>query len=379
MKKTSWNKWILSAIVVLIACTMLIGYGCSESNDKFVNLGFIGPLTGPAASYGVSQMRGVELAVEEINSAGGIEGEKIKVIFEDSQMDPNKAISAIKKRIDIDKVLAIIGETTTTGTLAIANIANQGRTVLLSPLASGAKITDAGDYVFRVSPSDDFQAIVAAKFIFQKGLRNGAIVYTNDDWGAGLQKAFKEYFVGLGGSILAMEGCTPGTQDFRTQLVKIKNLNPDFIYIPLHPDESATFLRQVKEVKVPGQILGADNFSEKAILRTAGSAADGVIFTMPTKPTGEEFRNFSEKFKVRFNEDGSYNSAAAYDCVYILAEAIKRSGLSGENIKNALYNIRDYKGASGAIGFDENGDVTTKKFTVIKIKNGEYVPIKKQQ
>lgn len=379
MKRVSWNKWILSAIVVLIGCTMLIGYGCSESNDKLVNLGFIGPLTGPAASYGVSQMRGVELAVEEINGAGGIEGEKIKVTFEDSQMDPNKAISAIKKLIDIDKVLAVIGETTTTGTLAIANIANRSKTVLLSPLASGAKITDAGDYVFRVSPSDDFQAIVAAKFIFQKGFRNGAIVYTNDDWGAGLQKAFEKNFVGFGGKILAMEGCTPGTQDFRTQLVKIKNLNPDFIYIPLHPDESATFLRQVKEVKVPGQILGADNFSEKAILRTAGSAADGVIFTMPTKPTGEEFRNFSEKFKVRFNEDGSYNSAAAYDCVYILAEAIKRSGLSGENIKNTLYNIRDYKGASGAIGFDENGDVTTKKFTVIKIKNGEYVPIKKQQ
>ena len=104
MKRASWNKWILSAIVVLIACTMLIGYGCSESNDKLVNLGFIGPLTGPAASYGVSQMRGVELAVEEINGAGGIEGGKIKVTFEDSQMDPNKAISAIKKLRNVDEI-----------------------------------------------------------------------------------------------------------------------------------------------------------------------------------------------------------------------------------------------------------------------------------
>jgi branched-chain amino acid transport system substrate-binding protein len=349
---------------------------CSKK-PEVIKLGFIGPLTGPAASYGVAQRNGIMLAADEINSAGGVNGKKIEVIFEDSQMDPNKAINAIKKLIDIDKVVAVIGETTTGGTLAIAETANRTKTVLLSPSASGAKITEAGDFVFRISPSDSFQAIVASKLVSEMGLKKGAIVFTNDDWGGGLQKAFQADFTKLGGSILTIEGCTPGTKDFRTQLVKIKSLQPDFIYIPLHPDESAIFLRQVKELKVPGRIIGADNFSEKAILKAAGAAAEGVIFTMPAEPSGEAYKNFSIKYKAKFNEEASYSSAAGYDSLNILVEAIKKSGLSGEKIKNALYEIKDYKGVSGVIGFDQNGDVITKTFEIIQIKDGEYIPYKR--
>ncbi|HEC99292.1 MAG TPA: hypothetical protein ENN18_02775 [Proteobacteria bacterium] len=364
------------ATAVFLAFTVLIWNACSKSEGKGIRFGFIGPLTGPAASYGVAQRNGIMLAVEEINGAGGLNGKKIDVIYEDSQMDPNKAISAVKKLIDLDKVCAVIGETTTAGTLAIADTANRSKIVLLSPSASGAKVTDAGDYVFRASPSDAFQAIVAAKFIFEKGFRKGAVVYTNDDWGTGLQKAFEKSFSGLGGKILTSEACTPGTQDFRTQLVKIKSFSPDFIYIPLYPDESPVFLRQVRELKISGQILGADNFSEKAILKTAGTSANGVVFTMPAEPTGKAYESFSKKFKSKFKEDASYSSAVAYDCVYLLAEAIKNSNLSGEHTKSALYKIRNYQGASGVIGFDANGDVTTKEFTIIKIDNGEYMPVK---
>ncbi|MBM4305213.1 MAG: hypothetical protein FJ115_00165 [Deltaproteobacteria bacterium] len=364
------------AFLVLFIFSFIVLPQCSKKFEV-VKIGFIGPLTGPAASYGIAQRNGIMLAAEEINGGDGVSGKKIDVVFEDSQMDPNKAISAIKKLIDIDKVTAVIGETTTAGTLAIAETANRTKTVLLSPSASGAKITEAGDFVFRISPSDSFQAIMASKFVYEMGLKKGAVVFTNDDWGGGLQKEFQSNFNKLGGTILAAEGCTPGTKDFRTQLVKIKSLRPDFIYIPLHPDESAIFLRQIKELKVPGQIVGADNFSEKAILKAAGAAAEGVIFTMPTEPSGEVYKNFSNKYKAKFNEEPSYNSAAGYDSLNILVDAIKRSGFSGEKIKNALYEKKDYKGASGIIGFDQNGDVITKTFEIIQIKNGHYIPYKR--
>jgi len=363
---------------LIVLSLILAGFlSCTQKKEDEIKLGFIGPLTGPAASYGIPQKNGAALAAEEINAAGGLNGKKIEIIYEDSQMDPNKAISAVKKLIDIDKVSSIIGETTTAGTLAIADTANKNKVVLLSPSASGAKITDAGDYVFRISPSDTFQAIVAAKLISEIGFKRGAIVFTNDDWGAGIEKALREDFSKLGGTIVASEGCTPGTQDFRTQLVKIKALKPDFIYIPLHPAESAIFLRQVKELNVPGQIIGADNFSEKAILKTAGKAAEGVIFTMPSSPTGRDYEEFSKKYKAKFNEDASYSAAVAYDCVNILFNAIKKAGASGENIKNTLYSVQDFAGVSGKIGFDKNGDVNTKEFSVVQIQKGDYIPYKK--
>ncbi len=372
IKKTSFWVFFVAAVVILL----FAGCGKNKTGDDNIKFGFIGPLTGPAASYGDAQKKGIRLATDEINKAGGIDGRNIKVIFEDSQMDPNKAVSAMKKLIDINKVVAVIGATTTAGTLAIADIANKNKIVLLSPSASGKKITEAGDYVFRASPSDSFQAIIIAKFVYNKGFRKGAIVYTNDDWGSGLSKAFDKSFTDLGGKILIADACSPGTQDFRSELVKIKELKPDFIYIPLYPEESPTFLRQAKELEVAGQIIGADNFSEKAILKTAGTTANGVIFAMPAESHGARYTNYLTKYKAKFNEDGNYTSAAAYDCVYLLVEAIKKGGLDGEKIKNALYTIKNYKGASGLIGFDSNGDVTTKVFSIIKIENGQYETIK---
>jgi len=365
--------------VVVISLILAVFLSCSQKNDGdgTIKIGFIGPLTGPAASYGIPQKNGAALAAEEINTAGGLNGKKIEIIYEDSQMDPNKALSAVKKLIDIDKVSSVIGETTTAGTLAIADTANKNKVVLISPSASGAKVTDAGDYVFRISPSDTFQATIAAKLIFEIGFKKGAIVFTNDDWGAGIEKALREDFSKLGGTIVASEGCTPGTQDFRTQLTKIKALKPDFIYIPLYPAESAIFLRQVKELNVPGQIIGADNFSEKAILKTAGKAAEGVIFTMPSSPSSKAYEEFAKKYKAKFNEDASYSAAAAYDCVNILFQVMKKAGTVGENIKNALYSIQDFAGISGKIGFDKNGDVNTKEFSVVQIQKGDYIPYKK--
>ena len=367
----------ISLIVIALILGGLLIYVQKKDGDGTIKIGFIGPLTGPAASYGMPQKNGAMLATEEINAAGGLNGKKIEIIYEDSQMDPNKTISAAKKLIDIDKVFTIIGETTTGGTLAIADTANKSKVVLISPSASGAKITDAGDYVFRISPSDTFQATVAAKILSEIGLKRGVIVFTNDDWGSGIEKALRDDFSKLGGTIEASEGCTPGTQDFRTQLTKIKSLKPDFIYIPLHPAESAIFLRQAKELNVPGQIIGADNFSEKAILKTAGKAAEGVIFTMPSSPSGNAYEEFSKKYKAKFNTDASYSAAVAYDCVNLLYQAMKKSGTAGEVIKNALYAVQDFAGVSGKIGFDKNGDVNTKEFSVIQIQKGDYIPYKK--
>lgn len=198
-KKIAIIPLILFSFVVAISSVLFLYVIPNWKATPNIQVGFIGPLTGPTASYGVAQMKGVELGIIEINAAGGVQGKELKVIFEDSQMEPNKSISAMKKLVDIDKVPAVIGETSTTATLAIVDIANRSKTVLFSPLASGAKLSDAGEYFFRASPSDSFQALVMATYVHSQGRQKGAVIYTNDDWGGGLQKAFQEKFQALGG------------------------------------------------------------------------------------------------------------------------------------------------------------------------------------
>lgn len=236
-----------SAIAIIIALMLILSVGCQKKPAETLKLGFIGPLTGPAASWGVAQKQGIEIAVEKINAEGGINGKKIEIIYEDSQMESNKAILAMKKLTGVNKVPVVFGETASAQTLAIAPIANSTKTVLISPLSSSSAITDAGDYVFRISPADHFQASIAAEIAADKGYEKGAIIYTNDEWGKGLADAFKEKFINMRGTIVLSEGTEGSERDFRTQLTKVKGTGVDFLYIPVHPDPAGPLLQQAKE------------------------------------------------------------------------------------------------------------------------------------
>jgi len=360
-----------SLFFVQLVLALVLG-GCTKQEANEVKVGVISPLTGPAASFGVSQKNGTELALEDINAKGGINGKKVIAVYEDSQLDPNKALSAFKKLVSVDKVPVVIGQGSTTEILALAPASDQSKIILVSPGASGAKITGSGKYIFRLSPSDAFQGTMAANFAAKKGFKKGAIIYVNNDWGNGLKDGFEKDFKLAGNEIVSSEAIEPASKDFKTVLVKIKTKSPDFVYIPIHPDQAGVLLKQAKELGAKLQFIGADSFSEKSILTVAGNSAEGVIFTMPAKTSGAAYDEFQRKYKAKFNSEASYIAAVAYDAMVVTAKAISESGSDAEKIKQNLQGVKGYQGVSGDITFDKNGDVINKKFDLMTIVNGEY-------
>ena len=361
---------LLSVVFILL----IFQLNCTKKSDEVIKIGVIAPLTGDVATYGEWFKNAVEIAKKEINERGGVLGKKIEIIYEDSKADPTTAVTVAQKLISIDKVHAILGPAASGATLSVAPIAEKARIVLLTPISSSYKITYSGDYIFRIAPSDALQGIIAAEWTFNTlGYRTAGILYVNNDYGDGLNREFAKNFEKLGGKVLIAESSAQNTTDFRSQLAKLKNAKPDFVFVAVYPRETGNVAKQWKELGLEIPIIGTDAFHDKQVLEIARNAADGIRFTDVADVKSQEFDSFAQKYQSAYGKEANIVSAESYDGLKILALAIQNAGnLKSDKIKDALYKIQDYKGASGIISFDENGDVSTKTFYKYEIKNGGY-------
>lgn len=361
--------------LLLFVLIFLFIASCGKK-EEVITIGRILPLTGGAADYGQSEKRGTDLALEEINSPEKLQGYQLNIIYEDSQSDVKNGISAMNKLITINRVPVVIGETVSGITLALAPIANETRTLLLSPLSSQAEITDAGPYVFRVMPSDAFQAKLLTEWVFNEGNNEVAVLYINNSWGKGVYKGFVAEFEKLGGRIIVTEECKVGDTEFRTQLLKIRNSKVKTLVCLTMPIEGGRILKQIKEMNLKLSIFGGDAWSVGSLIETAGNAANGVKYTFPATYEGPEFQAFSTEFKNKYGFDPDVNAAGAYDAIKIIALCINKVldnklELTGENLRKEISQIQDYQGATGITTFDKNGDSIGKTFDRMIIKDGQ--------
>lgn len=335
-----------------------------------IKLGALFPLAGDVAQLGIPASQAVEMAVDEINSAGGINGNKIELITENGGCNPKDATTAATKLVDLDHVVAIVGGFCSGETLAAAPIAERGKVVLFSPTSSNPKITEAGDYIFRSYPSDAFQGSFAADYTYNnKSSRKAAILYINNDWGNGIKATFKARFEQLGGTIVAEESFEQSTKDMRTQLTKVKASNPDFIYFPSHPAEAIIGLRQAAELGTPAtKFFGGDGQEDETIASSLNSTGEGFMWVVPLSTPPQDF---VDRFKAKAGKEPSLGVPQAYDNARILANIIAKAGANGEAVKNELYNLKNYRGVSGTISIDENGDLTTAVYQLRIIRNGK--------
>ena len=225
----------LSILAVAAAVCVVLAFGaCSGSKSDTIKIGGLYPLSGPVAVYGVEAKNGVELAIEEINAAGGIDGKMVSLIAEDDEGNPEKTVNAYKKLTAKDGVKMIIGSLTSGCTQAITSLAQAQKVVVVAPAATMASITDAGDYIFRVCFIDPFQGTVGAKFSAENlGKKRAAVLYdVGNDYSVGLYENFKIAFEAAGGTMVAEESYNTGDKDFHAQLTKIKNADPDVVYLP---------------------------------------------------------------------------------------------------------------------------------------------------
>jgi branched-chain amino acid transport system substrate-binding protein len=368
------KKIILWLVVVVIVIAIYYGVIKKQTptTKETIKIGAILPLTGEAAVWGQNAKTGIELAKEEINKKGGINGRKIEVIYEDSQCDPKTGASAAQKLITVDKVQVIIGDACSSVTLAIAPIANQNKVVLITPGSSADSISQAGEYIFRNYPKNSQFLGKVIELIEKLDKKKIAILFVNNDYGVGLkdyalQKISKE-------KIVLVEGHNQKETDFRTTLAKLKSINPDAVILATYYEDGSLILKQAKEMKINTLFLGTDAFDDPKVIEIAKEAAEGLVLSTVKPGAGPKFLEFKKAYLEKYNKEPVILSDFAYDTINIIAEAIEKRNYNGEDIKNYLYSIKNFQGASNLISFDENGDLINPSFTLKTIKNSQFVP-----
>lgn len=360
------------AIIYLVFSSLLSGNGivALEENSDIV-IGSIQPLTKSTVAIGEQVREGIELAVEEINNSNGINGKALRVIMEDDQCDAAMAITAFEKLVSIDKVKIIIGPTCSTNVLAVASKANQKKVIILTTVASTDNITLAGDYVFRNTPSGRDYSYAMAEFAFGNlKARTASAVYVNLDNGIDFKNDFSKRFTEFGGKILGAESIEKDQTDFRAELTKIKNQNPDVIFLASQVNQ-AFVIRQIREIGINKQIIGPVSIENPEVL-TAGTASDGIIYAgVSLDKNNPKIMAFEKKYLKKYGKKPGFRTAVSYDAAMMVAGLLEQCNNDVGCVKNGLYATKNYEGVSGLTSFDEFGDV--KKPLAIKIvRNGEF-------
>jgi len=347
-------KTKLKAAAGALLCLAALLFFCGAKKADTFAIGGIFPLSGPVAVYGIEARNGIELAIAEINAAGGIAGKQIVLISEDDEGNPEKTVNAYKKLVTKDKVKVIIGSLTSGATAAITSLAQAQKVVLLAPAATLPSITSAGDFVFRACFIDPFQGTVGGKFATDTlGAKRAAVLYDiQNDYSVGLEENFVKAFETGGGTVVARESYSTGDKDFNAQLTKIKNAAPDVVYIPDYYGTVALIARQLRMQGITTPIVGGDGWDG-----LSGNAGDEVLngFYSNHYAVDSEVpavQKFVSSFKAKYNSAPNAFAALGYDSVYMLRDAIVKAGtLDVASVRSALEQTDgDY--VTGHLTFD---------------------------
>jgi branched-chain amino acid transport system substrate-binding protein len=370
----------MKKIVVLAALSLLLA-SCSKSKKEIV-IGGLFPLSGSTATFGQSSKQAMELAVAEVNQAGGmmVGGTTLPVraVYEDDEGQPEKAANACQKLISKDGIIAIIGAVASKNSLAIAPICQESRVPMISSASTNEKVTEAGDFVFRACFIDPFQGMVMATYAAKTlGAKKAAVIYDNgNDYNKGLAQVFSKKFEEYGGKIVAKEAFTDeaNTVDFKAQLTNIKATAPDFLYCPNYYAADAMIMKQSKEIGLSVPTGGGDGWDSPKLVEIGGQSVEGCMFSnhFSKDDTSAVVRNFVDKYKQKFGAEPDALASLAYDAAVILMSAIKKTGsLDPDALKEAI-RTSPVAGVSGNITFDEKRN-PIKSAVILKIKDGKQV------
>lgn len=363
---------IVGCFTFFLACFVALT-GCGRGGVG-MRVGVIGPFTGAVASYGDRIKNAAELARDQINKAGGINGQSLDLLYQDTQCLPEKAVAAVENLISVYNVQLILGDTCSSATFAAGTVAERRHVVLFTPISSADNISAIGKYVFRLAPYDSLQARVVAKWLSQ--FKRVGILYINNDYGVGLRDAFRRDFEVGGRTVAIAEGYAQGDTDFRGQWLKIRNAKVEAVFVPAYPSEAINLLRQRKELGITTPVYGTDPYHDPTVLKSVGGAADGVFFTDVSQGTGGTWDTFRKAYRSKYGSEPNVVAAESYDSVKLAAEVMGKYGTSADQIGAGFSRTKGYMGATGLIEFNEHGDCVTHTFDRYMIKDGQYVLIK---
>ena len=363
-------------LLALVVSTLSLSNGLAARAAEPIKIGEYASLTGKEAGFGQTSHHGVVLALEEINAAGGVLGRPLELAYEDNQTKPGESATVAKKLISRDKVVALIGEVSSGRSLEAAPIAQASHIPMIAPAATNPKVTQTGNYIFRVCFIDPFQGTVMAKFAKNdlKAKRVAILSSVSNAYSLGLAKFFKETFTAGGGEIAEEKNFSEGDKDFRAQLTAVKAAGVDAVFVPGYYTESALIVRQARDLGITVPFFGGDGWEDEQLLKIGGEALNGCYYSthFSAENTDPVVAQFAAKYKARWNGEvpGAF-SALGYDAVYVLADAIKRAGgTDGPKLRDALAATKDFPGVSGVTTIDKDRNAS-KAATIIALKDGK--------
>ena len=386
MLKQKTKSLCALALAGVMLASLVAGCGGSGATEPAktaskepIKFGIIGPYTGPNAKPGQSMKQGVNLAVEEINKAGGIKGRQLAALFEDDASVPAQSVSATEKLINKDEVAFLIGTFNSSTTLADMKIIERDKTPMLVPIAVAIEITESGNkWVFRNSATNPMQAEQLMAYIYKETKqRKFAVIHENTDYGKGLMQAVEGYIKKNGGSMIA-ESYSIGDTDFYAQLTKIKNNAPEALIICGNLSEGSQITRQFKELGIKAQLYGFGGLSSYDFNNVAAGSNDGLIATSYFENASPNplAQNFIKAYKAKYNVDPDMFAAAIYESVYLAKDAIEKMGdtkdIAGFRValRDQLAKTKDLPGVQGPTTFDAKGQAG-KQVMIIQWNKGQ--------
>jgi branched-chain amino acid transport system substrate-binding protein len=366
-----------SRVLLAVLLAALMVPACRRGGGDEILVGEYGSLTGTTATFGQSTNNAIQMAYEQINAAGGVLGKKVHVIVEDDQSKPEEAATAVTKLINQNHVVAMLGEVSSSRSLAAAPICQANGVPMISPSSTNPRVTQVGNYIFRVCFIDPFQAEVGARIAWEiLHLKKVAILSdVRNDYSVGLQTFFRQTFKGFGGEIVAEQSYSEGDSDFRAQLTQIKSANPEGIYVPGYYTEVGTIARQARELGITVPLIGGDGWDSPRLWEIGGEALNGCHFSnhYSVDDPSPAVQKFVTDYRTKYNQTPDALAALGYDAARILADAMKRAGTTkGDKVRDALMATKDFPGVTGSITINKERNAV-KPAVVLKIENGKFV------
>jgi branched-chain amino acid transport system substrate-binding protein len=369
--------------VALAACGSDEG-GSSDGGEAAApfKIGVAGPMTGQYATYGASHKAGAEIATEELNAAGGVNGGEVSFVLGDDLGDPKEAVLVAQKFIDDTEVVFVDGHQFSGATIAAGGKYQAAGLTMITPSATQPDITDLGDFIWRICMTDAVQGKGLADYsVGTLGLQKIAIMYDNSDYGRGLADAYDEGVKAAGGTVVAKEQYATGDTDFKAQLTKIKGTGPELIFLSGYYPEGSKIAQQAKELGMDMQLLGSDGYASDELPKLGGAAVEGMLVSTFFDYTKDDpaVQKFVDAYKAKYEgANPDWFVANSYDVIMLAAKAAEQAGSNDRAAINAaLAEIGTYEGISGPITFDENGDVI-KPLSIVIVENGSLVTAPQQ-
>lgn len=369
----------VSSLWIAIALTLFLGWSGTGAAQEIV-IGLNAELTGSIPVVGQSSLQGAQMAVDEVNQAGGLEvaGQRyrIRLIVEDNEDKPASAAAVTQKLIYQNNVLAMVGPNASRNAVPASTIAESGRTPMISPWSTNPDTTKNKRYVFRACFIDDFQGVVVANFVKEHlGFQRAAVLYdVASDYNKGIAEIFHRAFEELGGTITAFETYTTGDKDFSSQLTKIRASDPEVLFLPNYYSEVPLQIQQARQLGLNVPVVGSDSWGSEEIMTLGGAAMEGQFFTTHYAPdiATPVAQQFIQGYRDRFGSTPDDVAALTYDAFQMLFLAIQQAGkVDREAVRSALASMENYAGVTGDMEFHGTGD-PVKSAVVIQIQDGQF-------